>query len=136
MIKSLFYLCVLALVSGMMFTGYAAEKEGKVKAPKMGKVRHVVAFKFKATASPEDIKKLVDSFADLKNKIPQIVTFETGTNHSPEKLNKGFTHGFLLTFKTEKDRDDYLVHPDHKAFGSSVGPLVDDVFVFDYTITK
>jgi len=39
---------------------------------------------------------------------------------------------FFLTFRSEKDRDDYLVHPDHKAFGALVGPLVADVFVVDF----
>lgn len=136
MLKSFLYLCGLALVACMISTGYAADKPAKIKGSKMGKIRHVVAFKFKETATPEDIKKVETSFGELKNKIPQIVTFEFGTNTSPEKRNKGFTHCFLLTFKTEKDRDDYLVHPDHKAFGASIGALVDDVFVFDYTATK
>jgi len=57
---------------------------------------------------------------------------EWGTNNSPENLNKGFTHGFVLTFKTEKDRDAYLVHPDHKAFGKLVGGVLADVFVLDF----
>jgi hypothetical protein len=37
-----------------------------------------------------------------------------------------------LTFKTAADRDAYLVHPDHKAFGSLVGPVLADVFVIDF----
>jgi hypothetical protein len=55
-----------------------------------------------------------------------------GINVSPEGLDKGFTHCFILTFKSEKDRDAYLVHPDHKAFGGLVGPVLDDVFVIDF----
>ena len=137
MLKTLIRLCGLALIAGViMTTGFAEEKAAKVKAPKLGKVRHIVALKFKDTASPEQIKKVETSFAELKNKIPQIVTLEFGTNISPEKLNKGFTHGFLLSFKTEKDRDAYLVHPDHKAFGDSLGPVLGDVFVFDFVAEK
>ena len=30
----------------------------------------------------------------------------------------------------------YLVHPDHKAFGKLVGPLLDDVFVVDFWAKK
>ena len=55
-----------------------------------------------------------------------------GINNSPENKNKGCTHGFILTFHTEKDRDAYLVHPQHKEFGKLVGPLLDDVFVLDF----
>jgi hypothetical protein len=97
-----------------------------------GSLQHVVCFKFKATASPAEIGKVEMAFAALKAKIPEIASLAWGTNVSPEQLNKGFTHCFILTFKTEKDRDAYLVHPDHKAFGKLVGPAVEDVFVIDF----
>ena len=61
-----------------------------------------------------------------------IVSLEWGTNVSKEKKDKGFTHCFVLTFKSEQDRDTYVGHADHKAFGKLVGPLLDDVFVIDY----
>lgn len=97
-----------------------------------GKQTHVVSLKFKEAATLEQIKEVEIAFQDLKKKIPQIVSMEWGTNNSPENLNKGFTHGFVLTFKTEKDRDAYLVHPDHKAFGKLVGGVLADVFVLDF----
>ena len=102
------------------------------KAPAKGKLRHVVAFKFKDTASAEDIKKVETAFRDLKKSIKEIVSYEWGTNNSPEKHNKGTTHGFILTFNSEKDRDAYLVHPEHEKFGKLVGPLLADVFVIDF----
>jgi hypothetical protein len=101
----------------------------KIKKPML---RHVVAFKFKEETSDAQIKELVKAFRGLKKKIPQIASFETGTNNSPEKLNKGHTHAFILSFKSEEDRDAYLIHPDHKEFGKLVGPIVDDVFVIDF----
>jgi hypothetical protein len=91
-----------------------------------------VAFKFKDTASKADIQKVEDAFRALKTQIPAIVGYEWGINNSPEKLNRGCTHGFIVTFNTEKDRDDYLVHPDHKKFGALVGPLLAEVFVIDF----
>ena len=97
-----------------------------------GKLRHVVAFKFKESASKADIDKVVAAFGALKTRIPTIVQYEWGTNNSPEKLNRGCTHGFILTFNSEKDRDDYLVHPAHKEFGALVGPLLGEVFVIDF----
>ena len=51
---------------------------------------------------------------------------------SGEGLNQGCTHGFILTFHSEKDRDAYLEHPDHKAFGALVKPLIAEVFVIDF----
>lgn len=119
-------LTTLAL-SAVVSPASAAESSGKT-----GSLRHVVAFKFKSTASKEDIKKVEDAFAGLKKKISQIAAYEWGLNNSPENRNRGCTHGFILTFKSEKDRDDYLVHAEHKEFGKLVGPLLDDVFVIDF----
>ena len=96
------------------------------------KLEHVVSFKFKSTASAQEIKKVEAAFQALKSKIPQIVTLEWGTNVSKENKDKGFTHCFILSFKSESDRDAYIVHPEHKAFGKTVGPVLDDVFVIDF----
>jgi stress responsive alpha/beta barrel protein len=104
----------------------AKEKGGK------GKLLHVVSFKFKESATKEQIKQVEDSFRGLKKKIKEIKEYQWGTNVSPEKHDKGFTHGFILTFNTEKDRDAYLVHPDHKEFGKALGPVLADVFVIDF----
>jgi len=96
------------------------------------KLHHVVGFKFKSTASPHEIKKVEDAFRALKGKIPQMANLEWGTNVSKENHDKGFTHCFIVTFKNEKDRDAYLVHPEHKAFANLLGPVLEDVFVIDF----
>lgn len=97
-------------------------------------VRHVVAFKYKAEATPEQIAQVNDAFRALQDKIPGILSFEYGTNESPEGLNKGFTHLYLITFENAAARDAYLPHPDHDAFGKLLGELgiLEDVFVIDY----
>ena len=95
-------------------------------------LRHVVLFKFQDSSKPEDIKKVEDAFIALKGKIKLIKDFEWGTNTSPEGLNQGLTHCFLASFASDKDRDDYLVHPDHKAFVEILKPHLDKVTVIDY----
>jgi translation elongation factor EF-1alpha len=105
---------------------------GVVTGAETGKLKHVVCFKFKSTATPQDIQKVEEAFKQLKDKVPEVASLEWGTNVSTEQRNKGFTHCFLLSFKTDKDRDTYLEHPEHKAFVKIVGPVVDDVFVIDF----
>ena len=105
---------------------------GAESSMKKEKLLHVVSIKFKADAKPEKIKEVEDAFRALKTKIPQIATLEWGTNNSPEKINKGFTHCFVLSFKSEADRSVYLPHPAHKAFGAVLGPVLDDVMVVDF----
>jgi hypothetical protein len=95
-------------------------------------LRHVVLFKFKDASTPEDIKKVEDAFSALADKISLIKDYEWGTNSSPENLNQGLTHCFLVTFASDKDRDDYLVHPDHKAFVEVLLPYLDKATVVDY----
>ena len=97
-------------------------------------LRHVVLFQFKPDADPAAIKKAEDAFLALPNKIPQIKSFEWGLNNSPEGLDKGFTHCYFLTFKSEEDRAIYLPHPDHKAFGALLDGILGDVLVVDYWI--
>ena len=122
----LFILLVIVISVGI--SAMAADASNAKK----GQLRHVVAFKFKESATKEDIKKVEDAFRALKGKINQIKGYEWGINNSPEKLNQGATHGFILTFDSEKDRDAYLVHPAHKEFGKLVGPLLDLAFVIDF----
>jgi hypothetical protein len=119
--RIIFAVLAAGLIAAMATTASAAEK-----------LQHVVCFKFKSTASPADIKKVETAFQALKQKIPGIVALEWGTNVSKERKDKGFTHCFILTFKNEQDRDAYIVHPEHKAFGKIVGPVLDDVFVIDF----
>ena len=95
-------------------------------------LRHVVLFKFKDSATKEEIKNVEAVFESLASKIEVIREFEWGLNNSPENLNKDFTHCYFITFDSEKDREIYLPHPDHKAFGAVLGPILDDVLVIDY----
>lgn len=100
-----------------------------------GQVRHVVVFKYKAGATDAQTQQVTAAFMALKDKIPGVVAIEHGVNHSPEGLNQGFTHAYLVTFVDAKARDAYLPHPEHKKFGellTSLG-ILDEVFVVDYT---
>jgi hypothetical protein len=126
---------IAAAACGLLALAATAQDAAPKDAPKnasLGHVRHVVLLKFKDATKDEDIKKVEAAFRALREKIPVVESLECGTNVSPEKLNEGFTHCFFLTFKTEKDRDTYLTHPEHKAFGSVLGPFKDKVLVVDF----
>ena len=96
-------------------------------------IRHVVCFKFKSEAKPEEIQKVEKAFSALKDKIEGILSMEWGKNNSPEGLNKEFTHCFIVTFENAKAREVYLPHSEHKAFVTILKPILDDVFVIDFT---
>jgi hypothetical protein len=123
--KTLTGLLLAILLSGTLMTAQAADK-----------LNHVVSFKFKSTATAEDIHNVEQAFQALKKKIPQVASYEWGTNVSKENRDKGFTHCFILTFKSERDRDAYIQHPEHGAFVKAALPSVDDVFVIDFWAKK
>jgi hypothetical protein len=121
---------VIVILAIFMTISYASQAQNQANKGKH--LRHVVLLKFKDTAAASDVKKVEDAFAGLAKKIKLIKQFEWGTNNSPENINQGLTHCFFVTFTSEKDRDDYLVHPDHQAFVEILKPHLDKVTVVDY----
>jgi metallo-beta-lactamase class B len=99
-------------------------------------LRHVVLFGWKANANKDSIENAIKAFGELPKEIKTIKNYEWGVNNSPEKLNQGLTHCFVLTFSSEKDRDNYLVHPTHIAFIKLLPNILDKVTVVDYWIRK
>lgn len=121
--------CVGGFLVAVSERPVAADKETKM-------LRHVVMFEFKESSSEAEIQGVVDAFRALPKKIPEIAAFEYGTNNSPEKLNDGFSHCFLVTFATEADREVYLPHEAHKAFVEVLKPHMEKVMVIDYWADK
>lgn len=122
----------LVLILSMLtltFTGISQNTKASEQ-----ELRHLVLFTFKATSSKEEVSNIVKQFASLYGKVPQVKKFEWGLNISPEHLDQGFTHCFMLTFSAEKDLADYQLNPAHKQFQSVLKPLMDKVFVVDYWV--
>jgi hypothetical protein len=129
---NLFTVVLAFLVSGLFATAATAAPAGEPKKDEPSVVYHVVSLKLKEGTTPEQIKAVEEAFRGLKGKVSEVQTLHWGTNVSPEKHDKGFTHCFVLTFASAKDRDAYLVHPEHKAFGKVLGPVMADVMVLDF----
>ena len=121
--KLLTTLSTLAAIAMLTVTALAADSA----------IRHVVHFKFKADADQEKIQKVVEEFAALREKIPVIEALEYGTNVSPEGLDQGYTHCWIVSFKNAADRDAYLVHPAHRAFVEVLKPVLEAAMVVDFT---
>ena len=120
-------LVLTALLIGITGLGGVTETMAKDKV-----LRHMVLFKFKEGTTAEQVKQVEEAFRALPGKIKQVKGFEWGTNVSPENLAQGYTHCFLLTFNSDKDRDAYLVDPAHKEFGNVLKPYLEKVLVVDF----
>ena len=95
--------------------------------------RHVVLFKFHDNTSNDRVEEIERAFRALCAELPFVKDFEWGRNSSPENLNEGYTHCFIVTFANEKDRDAYLPHPAHQAFcRTHLDPNLEKVCVLDF----
>lgn len=97
-----------------------------------GEYRHFVFFKFKEGTPAKEVTRIEQEFAALPSKIKTITGFEWGINLSPEDKAKGFTHGFMVSFKDKAGLEVYILHPAHEAFVKGLLPHLEDVFVFDF----
>lgn len=131
MIRKVLLAGCLVLLTGVMLSSSSDAKDQPADAA--GKrLRHVVMFQFKDSSSKSDVQGVVDAFNALPSQIPEIADYEFGVNNSPENLNDGLTHCFLVTFKSEEDRAAYLPHKAHLAFVDVLKPHLEKVVVIDF----
>ncbi|KAJ5122555.1 stress responsive A/B barrel domain protein [Penicillium atrosanguineum] len=104
-------------------------------------ITHIVLFQFKAGIEPEVIKDTCDRMLALKGNClhptsqkPYITTSSGGADNSPEGIQNGITHAFVVEFASAGDRD-YYTHKDpaHLAFIQSLGGVIEKAQVIDYT---
>ena len=73
----------------------------------------MVLLRFKRSTPKPEIDRIFGELAGLQKKVPGILSFSGGPYSSPEGMQKGFTHGFCMTFQDAASRDAYLPHPEH-----------------------
>lgn len=100
-------------------------------------IHHIVLFKFCSETTSEQIDRLAKELEVLKNQIPGIAAYTWGPSVSIENLEKGYSHGFVMTFLDKESRDNYVPHPLHKELIAKwVDPICSDGLVFDIEENK
>lgn len=128
---------ILVVLSSFLFcSAISAKPDTKAPAENRGTYRHVVLFKFKDTATKEQVAHIEKAFAALPQKINSITDYEWGTNVSPENHAQGLTHCFIVSFKDKAGLEEYLPHEAHKAFVKQLLPILDKVVVVDFVAKK
>ena len=95
-------------------------------------VRHYGMFQFHPEVTPDQIDECFTEMCAMVGRIPGLLSMEHGPYDSPEGLNDGFTHGFVMTFDNGASRDAYLPHPEHERVKLLVVPRLARVVVFDF----
>lgn len=77
-------------------------------------VTHMVLFRFRPTASPEERQSLLDELAGFPAEFPAMRDFTLGTNRS--RRDDRFTHAFCIRFDSQRELDEYLDSERHETF--------------------
>ena len=122
---------------------------------KPGLIKHVVLFRYNDNVSVVLKKQIRDRFMALAYKCQRngrryIVSLETGAQSSGEGVDQELEQGFIVTFKSEGDRNYYVgkgivqkegnFDPAHDAFKAFVGQYLHSpidptgVLVFDFKV--
>ena len=86
---------------------------------------HAVLLRIRREVPKKDVERIFAELAAMKPKVPGMLSFAGGPYSSSEGLNKGFTHGFVMTFRDAAARDAYLAHPAHEAVKGRVLEVLD-----------
>ena len=101
--------------------------------PNPGSYRHVVLFQFKAGTPEATVRAIEQAFRAFALRLPFVTGLEWGRNSSPEGLDRGFSHCFIVSFHDAAGRDAYLPHPEHQAFCRNfLDPNLEAVCVVDF----
>src|SRR3954452_17050838 len=98
-------------------------------------IRHVVLVRPAASASAQQVQAALDGIVALQGVVPGILAVQMGANVSPEGLDRGYTHGFVVDFADAASRDAYLPHPAHQKAGAALVAVAEGgiagILVFD-----
>jgi hypothetical protein len=95
-------------------------------------VKHVVLCDFVDDLPAAELASVIADFAALADTVDSVQHLEHGENVSPEGLDDGFTHCFIVTFADAAARDAYLVDPVHLAFVERFKPTLKRILVVDF----
>ena len=94
-------------------------------------IEHIVLFKWKEEALPQQIDLALNALKELKNKIPGIVEISCGKNFS--ERNQGFQSALIVRFNDTDSLKAYFPHPEHqKVVENNIKPILLDILSIDY----
>jgi hypothetical protein len=101
-------------------------------------IRHIVLIRFRADVSEDTISAIFADLYAIKAKLPGVLSITAGRSDSPERIERGYMHGFVVDFAGWDALAAYQDHPDHRRVGAAlVGHAVgglDGILVFDLPV--
>ena len=83
-------------------------------------IRHIVLTKFKPETSEAKIAGIYAGLSALAETLPGAQNFTGGRSQSPEQIERGYMHGFVIDFDSWDALQNYADNPDHQALGGQL----------------
>lgn len=83
-------------------------------------IRHIVLTKFELGTPDDTIAEIYAGLSALTETLPGARDFIGGRSTSPEQLERGYTHGFVIDFDSWDALERYAQDPEHKALGGQL----------------
>lgn len=83
-------------------------------------IRHIVLTKFRTDVTEDTIAKIYAGLAKLADKLPAAGGFTGGRSQSPEQIERGYMHGFVIDFEDWEALETYQNDETHKALGTQL----------------
>jgi hypothetical protein len=102
-------------------------------------IRHIVLIRFNPTLQAAEIADIFAELHAIGDKVPGLIAITSGASESPEKIERGYLHGFVADFDGWDALQSYQDHPAHKKLGArlvanAVGGI-DGILVFDLPVS-
>lgn len=98
-------------------------------------IRHIVLLKARPAVTEAEISGIFADLAAIKDKLPGVLAIHSGRSESPEKIERGYMHGFTVDFADWAALAAYQDHPDHRRVGAALVAAaeggIDGILVFD-----
>lgn len=83
-------------------------------------IRHIVLIRFLPSVSEAAIADLFEELHQIKAKVPGLLDITAGKSESPEEMERGYMHGFIVDFSDWAALQAYQDHPEHQALGAKL----------------
>lgn len=101
--------------------------------PDSSGIVHIVLFKWKPEASPEQIEAAIDGLRGLSALLPEILDLSIGENFT--ERSQGFTHGLVVRFADRAGLESYGPSEAHQyVVKNLISPIRADVLALDYEV--
>lgn len=99
-------------------------------------IRHIVLIRFRPDLTEDGIAAILGKIEPLSKRLGFACTW--GRSESPERIERGYLHGFVADFASWEALAAYQADAEHRAFGASLvahaaGGL-DGILVFDLDV--